>query len=150
VDLTVATELGGLDVFGDRRRGHGGLTGFGGYTCVFSWHYCCFYCHNRESSWWSERQSEQFGSVDIGSVDRCMLVAQNLDPPTFPQCSRLPTNLAAAGRFHFGGFEALAYGVMGAADVDAQPAELLLHLQDFKLASAFLLEFLNQGFQAPG
>ena len=88
MDLTVATDLGRL-VFGNRPRGYGWLTGFDGYNRVFSWH-CCFHfcCHNRESSWWSERQSEQFGSVDS-----YMLVAQSLDPTTFPQCSRLPKRL---------------------------------------------------------
>ena len=67
MDLTVATELGGLAGFGDRRRGYGWLTGFDGYNRVFSWYYCCFhfYCHSRESSWWSEGQSERFGSVLI-------------------------------------------------------------------------------------
>jgi hypothetical protein len=88
VDLTVAADLGWL-VFGNRPRGYGWFTGFDGYNRVFSWH-CCFHfcCHNRESSWWSEGQSEQFGSVD-----GYMLVAQSLDPTTFPQCSRLPTRL---------------------------------------------------------
>ena len=41
-----------------------------------------------------------------------MLVAQSLDPTAFPQFSRLPTNLASTERFPFGGFDALANGVI--------------------------------------
>src|ERR1700674_351861 len=92
VDLTVATELGGLAVFGDRRRGYGWLTGFDGYNRVSSWHYCCFhfYCHNRESSWWSEGQSEQFGSVVVvGSLHKALIQLPSRSSPGCPQTSQV-------------------------------------------------------------
>jgi hypothetical protein len=41
-----------------------------------------------------------------------MLVAQSLDPTILPQSSRLPANLAGMGGLQFGGFDALAKGVI--------------------------------------
>ena len=92
MDLTVATELGGLAVFGDRRSGYGWLTGFDGYNRVSSCHYCCFhfYCHNRESSWWSEGQSEQFGSVVvICSLHKVLIQLPSRSSPGCPQTSQV-------------------------------------------------------------
>ena len=108
MDLTVATELGGLAGFGDRRRGYGWLTGFDGYNRVSSWHYYCFhfYCHNRESSWWSEGQSEQFGSVIVvGSLHKVLIQLPSRSSPGCPHTSQVR-------RFPFGGFDALANGVI--------------------------------------
>jgi hypothetical protein len=53
-----------------------------------------------------------------------MLIAQSLDPTTFPPLSRLPANLAGADGFQFGSFDAWANGVIRVVHVDAQPAEL--------------------------
>jgi hypothetical protein len=77
-----------------------------------------------------------------------MYVAQGLDPAAFPLFPRLPANLASTEGFPYGGFDALANGVIRIIDVDSQPAEFLLHLQDFKLASAcFVLELGDPWFQ---
>jgi hypothetical protein len=61
------------------------------------------------------------------------LVAQGLDPTAFPQFPRSPANLAGVEGFLFGGFEALPNYVVRHSDVDAETAELLFHLHDFKL-----------------
>ena len=54
------------------------------------------------------------------------LVAQSLDPITFPQCSRLPTDLAGMEGFRYGGFDALADGVVRIVHIDTQPAKFLV------------------------
>jgi hypothetical protein len=56
-----------------------------------------------------------------------MLVAQRLDSVFFPQFAGLPANLASMVGLQFGMKQALANGVIRIIDVDAQPAELLLH-----------------------
>ena len=76
-----------------------------------------------------------------------MLVAQSLDPLSFPQSPRLPADLASMEGLLLGGFEAMANGVIRMIHVDTQPAKFLFHLQDFKLASSLLLEFSDQRFQ---
>lgn len=48
-----------------------------------------------------------------------------------------------------GNKKALSNGVIRIIDMDTQSAKFLFHLQDFKLASASLLEFGDQGFQIP-
>src|SRR5437667_6314808 len=60
-----------------------------------------------------------------------MLVAQGLNPTTFPPFSRLAANLAGAEGFQLGIFETLANGIICMVHVDTQPTELLFHLQDF-------------------
>jgi hypothetical protein len=77
-----------------------------------------------------------------------MLIAQGLNPIILPQSPGLTANLASVEGFLFGGFT-LANGLICVIHVDAQAAELCLHLQDFKLASAFLLECGDQRFQIP-
>jgi hypothetical protein len=75
-----------------------------------------------------------------------MLVAQGLDAPCFPQCSRLPANLASVKGLVCGDSDALANGLIPTTvHVEAQPAILFFHLQHFKLGSACRFEFGNQG-----
>jgi hypothetical protein len=55
--------------------------------------------------------------------------SHSLDPITFPQCSRLPADLAGMEGLLFGGFDALADGVVPIVHMDTQPAKFLLHLR---------------------
>jgi hypothetical protein len=59
----------------------------------------------------------------------------------------LPADLAGTEGLLFGGFDALAGGVIRIGHMDTQPAEFLLHLRDFNLAPGCLLEFGDQRFQ---
>lgn len=72
--------------------------------------------------------------------DTRVLVARGLDPIAFPYSSRQAANLAGAEEHLFCRKEALANHISFMIDVEAQPAELLVHLQDFKLPSGFPLE----------
>jgi hypothetical protein len=76
-----------------------------------------------------------------------VLVAQSLAPIAFPLFPRLPADLASVGGLLFGDLDPLANGVTRVVHIEAQPAELFLHLQYFKLSSGFLLEFGDQWFQ---
>jgi hypothetical protein len=76
-----------------------------------------------------------------------MQVTQRLNPTAFPPLSRLAADLAGMEGFLYGGFDALTNGVVRTVHMDAQPSELLFHLQYFKLASSLLLHFRDQRFQ---
>jgi len=76
-----------------------------------------------------------------------VLIAQSLDPITFPQLPRLPANLAGMEGLLYGGFDALADGVIRVVHMDTQPAKFLLHLQHFELVSACPLHFRDRWFQ---
>jgi hypothetical protein len=69
-----------------------------------------------------------------------MFVAQSLAVITFPLPSRLPADLASAKRLICGDSDSLAHGLIPATvHVEAQAAELLLHLQHLEGDSSFLL-----------
>lgn len=76
-----------------------------------------------------------------------MLVAQSLNPLSFPPLPRLPADLAGMEALLYGGFDALADGVVRIVHMDTQPAKFHFHLQHFELASACPLHFRDQWFQ---
>src|SRR6202043_1205862 len=77
-----------------------------------------------------------------------MFIAECLDAPCFPQCPRLPADLAGMEGLVCGDSDTLANGFLPTTvHIKSQPAKLLFHLQHFKLASTFLLEFGDQRFQ---
>ena len=77
----------------------------------------------------------------------CMLLAQSLNPTFFPQASRFAANLAGAKGFLLGGFDTATNVVVCMVHIEAQPPKLFFHLQDFKFAADFLLQFLDRWFQ---
>ena len=78
-----------------------------------------------------------------------VLVALGLNPIAFPQCSRLPANLAGMEGLLFGGFDALADRVIRVIHVDNGygARQTSLSLAGFQTCSRLPLEFLNQWFQ---
>jgi len=95
------------------------------------------------------RGDEACAESDFCSPCSGVFVTQGFDPIVTPPFSPLPANLAGAEGLPFSGKDASANGIIRVVHVDAQAAELLLNLQDFKLASACMLECGDQRFQVP-
>jgi hypothetical protein len=76
-----------------------------------------------------------------------VLVAQSLNPTVFPLPSRPTANLAGIEGLLLGGFDTLANCVIRIIDEYSQPAEFLVHLQDFTLMFSCPLKFGDPWFQ---